>query len=256
MSCSPAPVALRLWHDTQTRYGARVSYLGIVGDSAHATRVSGHNCGPLQESPIGGVDYDDDYAHALDIKVNGDRALALAIVALLLLDTRTRYVIFDGVGYYPAHRGGGTFESFDHEDHVHWSGMPGSTFDTRPFYVGATSGADDEEAELMAAKDEIQRDIRLAAQVQIAATAEVVDAAVDELRAKVTKAHALTRRIVVEHVADVVNDALADVTGAKPIDVSALVEAVDAAIDEHADDLKVDTSAIVADALAQLPPAQ
>lgn len=256
MSCAPAPVALRLWHDTQVRYGSRVSYLGIVGDQSHQQRTSGHNCGLLQEAPIGGVDYDDGYAHALDIKVNGDRALALAIVALLLLDPRTRYVIFDGVGYYPAHRGGGTFESFDHEDHVHWSGMPGSTHDTRPFYVGATTGATDEEAELMAAKDEIQRDIRLAAQVQMAATARLVDAAVDEIRGKVTKAHALTRRIVVEHVVDAVNDALADVTGAKPIDVSALVEAVAAAVDEHADDLKVDTAAIVADALAQLPPVE
>lgn len=256
MTCSPAPVALRLWHDTQVRYGDRVTYLGIVGDQSHQARTSGHNCGLLQESPIGGVDYDDRYAHALDIKVNGDRALAFEIVRLLLADTRTRYVIFDGVGYYPPHRGGGTFDSFDHEDHVHWSGMPGSTFDTRPFYVGATTGADDEEAELMAAKDEIQRDIRLAAQVQMAATAQLVDAAVDEVRAKVTKAHALTRRLIVEHVADVVNDALDGVTGAKSIDVSALVEAIDAAVDEHADDLKVDTTAIVDAALAQLPPVE
>lgn len=140
MTCAAAPVALRLWHDTEARYGSKVTYAGIVASASHSAdcHPSGHNCASTcggQESPIDGKSYDPAYAHALDIHFGADKALGRQIANLLLQDPRTRYVIIDGVGYYGvAHGYPGTFESFDHTEHVHWSGMPETTFDTSPFY--------------------------------------------------------------------------------------------------------------------------
>lgn len=64
----------------------------------------------------------------------GDRAKAKRMRDALLPDSRVRYVIDNAIGYYPAHRGGGTFSSTGHEDHLHVSFMPGSTFDVRPYF--------------------------------------------------------------------------------------------------------------------------
>jgi len=128
--CSPAPVATACWESASARYGNRVSYLGIVGDQAHSTRTSGHNCAPRQESGS----YDPNFAHALDIGHGGNRGLAAEIRNALLGDLRTRYVIDNGVGYYPPHRGGGTFSSSGHSTHVHVSFQPGTTYQTKPFF--------------------------------------------------------------------------------------------------------------------------
>ena len=127
--CQPAPVATALWGEVSRKYEGRVLFLGIVGDQAHSVRTSSHNCAPNQESG----DYNPNYAHALDIGHHGDRALAAQIRNVLLGDRRVRYVIDNGVGYYPAHRGGGTFSSSGHSEHLHVSFQPGTTFDTRPF---------------------------------------------------------------------------------------------------------------------------
>lgn len=252
MSCQPSPVALRLWHDTQVRYGTRVTYAGIVGDANHQTRVSGHNCGALQESPLDGVDYADEYAHALDIHVGADRQLGDELVRLLVADPRTRYVIWQGVGYYGVSHGApGTFDSFDHTEHVHWSGMPGTTFDTRPFYTGTDPTIDPDEADIMGAADDIQRDIRLSVQVTLAATAKMLDEHTAELRAKVTHAHSVTRRVIVEQVVQAVNRSL---PGSERIDVEQVVAAIDAELDDGADDTNVDVRAIVDAALAELDP--
>lgn len=144
MACSAAPVALRLWHDTTTRFGSKVAYAGICASAQHSAdcHPSGHNsastCGG-QESPIDGKGYDPAYAHALDIHINDPSdGTCEAILAALLQDPRTRYCIWKGIGYYGiAHGFPGKFQSFDHTDHVHWSAMPGTTFDTKPFYGGA-----------------------------------------------------------------------------------------------------------------------
>lgn len=138
--CEAAPVASKCWLcvSTAPAYAGRVSFLGIVGDQAHSLHRSGHNCASApggQESPIDGVGYNPDFAHALDIGHN-DLALAARIRGELLPDLRVRYVIDNGIGYYPEHRGGGTFVSFDHEGHLHVSFMPGTTFDIRPFVFG------------------------------------------------------------------------------------------------------------------------
>lgn len=133
MTCSPSPVASKCWLDVDAAYPGRLTFLGIVGDQNHQTHISGHNCGLLQESPIDGVNYDDRFAHALDIGHGGNRALAAEIRGFLLKDPRVRYVIDNGIGYYSDIRGGGTFTSFDHEHHLHVSFMPGTTFDVRPF---------------------------------------------------------------------------------------------------------------------------
>lgn len=157
--CVPAPVAERCWADAQARWGSRVTFLGIVGDQAHSVRQSGHNCASApggQESPIDGVGYAPGFAHALDLGHGGDRELATEIRQALLADRRTRYVIDNGTVYYPAHRGGGTSPSSGHESHIHWSGMPGSTYDTRPFFTN-TDGGFTVDAEAKARFDAIER---------------------------------------------------------------------------------------------------
>lgn len=158
--CQPAPVAERCWADTEARWGDDVYFLGIVGDQAHSTRRSGHNCGSApggQESPVDGVAYDPSYAHALDIGHGGNRPLAARIRADLLADPRTRYVIDNGTGYYPDHRGGGTFASTGHDEHLHVSFMPGTTHDTRPFYTDP--GGFTVDAEAKARFDALERKV-------------------------------------------------------------------------------------------------
>lgn len=145
MVCIPSPVASKCWHDASARWGSRVTYLGIVGDQAHAVRISGHNCGSMQESglvnPSNGVytNYPDAYAHALDIGHGGNRALAAEIRNLLLSDPfkRVRYVIDNGIIYYPAWRGGGTGRGSGHTTHVHVSFTPWATHDVRSFFAPA-----------------------------------------------------------------------------------------------------------------------
>lgn len=144
MACSEAPVAQRAFHDDRVRYGTRVGFLGIIGDTAHQGRTSSHNCAPRQESPVGGVRYHPGYAHALDVKVFGDRALGLEIVNARCHDPRVRYCIFQAVIYYGIHYRPGpngtilTGKSSGHPDHVHTSFLPGTTFDTSPFYQNAS----------------------------------------------------------------------------------------------------------------------
>lgn len=142
--CSPSAVASKAWYDASHKWGSRVTYLGIVGDQAHSVRVSGHNCGALQESSLVHPDtgvlwaYPDEFAHALDIGHGGNRALAAEIRNAFLNDPykRVRYVIDNGVIYYPAWRGGGTDNGSGHESHVHVSFTPWSTNDIRPFFSG------------------------------------------------------------------------------------------------------------------------
>lgn len=130
--CSPAPVATKAWTDTLATWPG-VTFLGIVGDQAHQTRRSSHNCAPMQESG----DYDPNCAHALDVGHGGDRALAALIREAFLADPRTRYVIDNGTGYYPDGR---TFRSSGHTTHVHVSFLPGTTHDTRPFFTDTQGG--------------------------------------------------------------------------------------------------------------------
>lgn len=146
--CSPSPVAQRAWQDDRDRYGSRVRYLGIKGDDAHKKRRSDHNCGQYSG-------YHPGYAHALDTGVDSP-ALGYEIVRARMADPRVKYCIFRGVGYYPHHRGGGTFRSSGHPDHVHTSFMPGTTFDTRPFYQGAPTQEWDE----MATKEQVKDAMR------------------------------------------------------------------------------------------------
>ena len=134
--CDGAPVANAAWRDAQT-IESGLYYLGICGDYAHSIRQSGHNCQYSpggNESPINGVDYDPRYCHALDIGHGGDRAKAARLRNAFLQDPRVRYVIDNGVGYYPPSRGGGTFASSGHDTHIHVSFMPGSTFQVQPFF--------------------------------------------------------------------------------------------------------------------------
>lgn len=134
--CNGAPVANAAWRDVQL-IEDDLYYLGICGDFAHSLRVSGHNCGRSPggvESPINGVGYDPNFCHALDIGHGGDRAKAKRMRDRFLQDPRVRYVIDNGTGYYPAHRGGGTFTSSGHDTHLHVSFMPGSTHNVAPFF--------------------------------------------------------------------------------------------------------------------------
>jgi hypothetical protein len=137
--CTPAPTAQACWRDAQA-FQSGLTFLGVCGDHAHSLRQSGHNCANTpggNESPIGGVDYSPEFCHALDIGHGGDRDKAKRMREALLPDTRVRYVIDNAVGFYPPHRGGGTFTSSGHTDHLHVSFMPGSTSNVEPYFGGA-----------------------------------------------------------------------------------------------------------------------
>lgn len=134
MACQEAPVARRAYADAKALY-PQVYFLGIIGDSSHSVRKSGHNCGANREL----VGTDPNYAHAVDIGVGSDTKVGYDLVERFRNDPRVWYVIYRGRGYRPWHRGGGTFSSFDHESHVHVSFGPGSTFQTQPFFSGAPS---------------------------------------------------------------------------------------------------------------------
>ena len=186
--CNPAPVAQACWRDAQ-KFAPGVYYLGICGDFAHSQRRSGDNCGAApggQELPINGVGYDTRHCHALDIGHGGNRELAAKIRNALLADPRVRYVLDNGTGYYPPHRGGGTFTSFDHTEHVHVSFMPGTTFDVRPFFTGQVTPTPPQTGGWLMAgeKEEIQRDIRLAAGLILADSKERQDQTNDLIRRK------------------------------------------------------------------------
>ena len=129
MSCSGAPVAEKCYSDARAKYGSRVSFLGTVGDQSHQYRKSGHNCGYGRELSC----TNSNYAHAVDIGVSSS-SLGYEIVSQLRKDSRVYYMIFRGVGYYPNHRGAGTFRASGHEGHVHVSFGCGTTFDTRKFF--------------------------------------------------------------------------------------------------------------------------
>ena len=134
--CEGAPVANTAWRDVQ-KIESGLYYLGICGDYAHSIRRSGHNCGRSPggvESSINGVGYDPRYCHALDIGHGGDRAKAKRMRDAFLRDGRVRYVIDNGIGYYPPSRGGGTFSSSGHSTHIHVSFMPGSTHQVHSFF--------------------------------------------------------------------------------------------------------------------------
>jgi hypothetical protein len=70
---------------------------------------------------------DSRFAHACDTGVDSTLT-GLQIVRLAIQEPDVHYALFQGVGYYPNHRGGGRFDSFDHEGHVHVSFGCGSTF--------------------------------------------------------------------------------------------------------------------------------
>jgi Putative peptidoglycan binding domain len=127
--CLPAPVAEKCYADARAKYGSRVSFLGIVGDQSHWDHKSGHNCSYGRELSC----THPSYAHAVDIGVSSS-SLGYEIISQLRKDSRIYYMIFRGVGYYPNHRGGGTFGASGHEGHVHVSFGCGTTFNTSRFF--------------------------------------------------------------------------------------------------------------------------
>lgn len=149
--CNPAPAMVRLDDDFEATFEGG-TYLGICGDTAHQARVSSHNCGANQESPITHpltgrlVDYPDAYCNALDRGFR-DRLTAANMRNRLLMGPRKldlRYLIDHetGIGYYPDFRGGGTFSAGAGGHHLHTSAAPWSTFDTSPWLKRAMTPAD------------------------------------------------------------------------------------------------------------------
>ncbi len=141
MACKAAPVA-KAWSD-QALALPGTTFLGICASPEHQkkSRCSGHNAGPACTDK---GDFSDGYAHAVDTGVpNRETAMVLLDAALHgPQEGLTLYCIYDGVGYYPDWRGGGTFDASGHEHHVHKSHRAGSTFATPDFGIGqpATSG--------------------------------------------------------------------------------------------------------------------
>lgn len=157
--CSPAPVCERFIADVEARFdipavynqpGPGGVYLGSVGDQAHATRKSSHNCAPMQESPVDGVAYAPNFAHAVDYRPASE-AIGEEMARLALQDPRVRYVIFDNVGRKPD---GSTWTT----DHPTWhvSFLPGTHDDTRPFFDTQSDQLTEEEVEAIVKAIEAQ----------------------------------------------------------------------------------------------------
>lgn len=138
--CVPAPAINQLGRDWARHFGIPEQYntpgpggvfLGSVGDQAHSYRTSSHNCAGApggQESPVNGVDYAPQYAHARDARPSSHE-LGMRMVREHLRDPRVRYVIFDSVGYKPD---GTTWSTYHPTFHV--SLLPGTHDDTRPWF--------------------------------------------------------------------------------------------------------------------------
>lgn len=150
--CSPAAVVNRYGQDVADRFGIPTTYnqpgpggvfLGSVGDQAHNTRTSSHNCAPnSQESPINGVSYHPDFAHAWDARPSS-MEIGLAMVRETLADKRVRYINFADVRYFPD----GRTEATDHPT-FHVSFLPGTHNDTRPFFANSNDLTEAEVKEL------------------------------------------------------------------------------------------------------------
>lgn len=122
-----APCLARARSDVNARWPGRDRTSdGWIGDTSHAARPSDHN--PARPSGI---------VRALDIDVDGiDRA---ALVAALIADERTEYVISHGViyqrryGFAPRPYTGPN----KHTEHIHLSTRHGARYDldTRPWFT-------------------------------------------------------------------------------------------------------------------------
>lgn len=159
MTCSPAKVVDTFGACVAETFaipyvfnqpGAGGVFLGSVGDQSHHGHASSHNCAPNpQESPVNGVGYDPNHAHAYDARpVN--RTVGMQLVRATLADDRVRYVNYDNVRYYPD---GSTDDPIDHPT-FHVSFLPGTTNDTRPFF---TDEGDLTVADIAELKDHIDK---------------------------------------------------------------------------------------------------
>lgn len=135
--CSPAAVCLQFIEDVARVFDIPAAYnvpgpggvfLGSVGDQSHATHRSSHNCAPMQESPVNGVAYVPDRAHACDYRP-ATKAIGERLAAAALADPRCRYVIYDGVGRKP---NGERWSTYHPTWHI--SFLPGTHDDVRPFF--------------------------------------------------------------------------------------------------------------------------
>lgn len=127
--CAPALIALR--SEINKKWPARDKASdGCCGDAAHAARKSDHN--PDASG----------YAHALDIDEDivqgGGRPLWDTLRPILLRDSRTKYVIYEGRIMYPD----GTNKPYTgvnaHDHHLHLSIKSTATHDTRPWLAYPT----------------------------------------------------------------------------------------------------------------------
>lgn len=141
MTCSPAEVIDQYGADVERvfgipyeylKYGPGGVFLGSVGNQAHQTHLSSHNCAPMQESG----NYDPNHAHAYDARP-ANAEIGMRLVRATLADDRVRYVNYNNVRYYPD---GHTDNPIDHPT-FHVSMLPGTTNDTRPFF--GNQGEDD-----------------------------------------------------------------------------------------------------------------
>lgn len=139
--CLPSAVAQQARNDCMAQLPG-VYDSGIVASAQHSADChrSSHNCACTCGGQESG-NYDPRYAHAWDAGHGGDRALAKVIREAFLRDPRTRYVIDNGIIYYPD---GSWSHGSGHEDHVHVSFLPGTTWDTRTFTFTTDSGDDAE----------------------------------------------------------------------------------------------------------------
>jgi BMFP domain-containing protein YqiC len=200
--CSPAPVVNRYGQDVAAQFLIPAAYnvpgpggvfLGSVGDQAHATRKSSHNCGAMQEDG----DYADEFAHAWDCRPK-TAVIGYALVKATLADDRVRYVLYADHGWKPD----GTFEDItdneqwdlDH-DTFHVSFLPGTHNDTRPFFTD--QGADDVTAEdLEKIRDIVQNNTEKVRDAVQNNADTVVAALVAAFEAKLDEEFEIQRRII------------------------------------------------------------
>lgn len=172
-NCLPSPVALRARADCIAQVPG-VTDAGIVASDQHSADChrSSHNCACTCGGQESG-NYDPRYAHAWDAHHGGDRAKAKLIREAFLRDPRTRYVIDNGIIYYP---NGSWSHGTDHEFHVHVSFLPGTTFDDRPFRftdTGAFGNMTDTEIKKFIQDELSNQDERIVARVRKAVDDDV-----------------------------------------------------------------------------------
>lgn len=145
MSCQCAPALIRARDELSAVFPGRGRLSdGCCPSAAHTRQNPKSDHEPNAQGFARAYDFDE------KIGLPGPSPLQ-PLIAVLLADERTKYVIYEGVLYFPD---GTTRDSSGHDLHLHLSIKNDATHDTRPWGI-ASAFTTHEEDELMAVADDI-----------------------------------------------------------------------------------------------------